>query len=136
MSIMRLPSLSQWRSTLSFQTVIRQRLQALFLCAVIAFGALSPTAYALLMMRTLAAADAPAASATHKTSTEPSTGTINTRPAPAPSTSLKQSASAAANAVAALGGKNTGFLANVQGAASGQPVSPAATSTKKPTFTP
>jgi RHS repeat-associated protein len=117
--------------------MIRQRLKALFLCLIIAFGAASPTAYAVFMMTTQVSADAPAAT-THKTSTKPSIGTINTTPAPAPSTTLQQKSVGAANAGAEFGGgaKGASFLADVQGGADSPHVSPAVTSTPKPTFTP
>ena len=128
--------LSGFYSRLIAGVFAKKRLTALLLCVVITYGALFPTAYALFVASNHASADASTDSSTHKTSAKPSIGKINMTPAVAPSTTLKQKYPAAANAVAAVGGKNSSFLAQVQGVTNNPIVSPVDTSNSKPTFTP
>ena len=120
----------------------KKRLTALFMCVVIAYEAIFPTAYALFVMNSQASADTPAATSTHKTSTTPSIGTINPTSPPVSQPQQSSKYVAAANAKPLIGDSSnpsntTSFLNQVAGTVSDQPVSAAAPSSiSKPTFTP
>ncbi|HSW80598.1 MAG TPA: PA14 domain-containing protein, partial [Candidatus Saccharimonadales bacterium] len=118
----------------------RQRITALFLVTLIIFGVSSSTASALAANLGPDSSDitknADNNKNPHKTSNKPSIGKINTKSVPAPAVGLKSDKPAAADANDPVNGNAAAFIGKLTGKASDPVISPASTSSDKPTFTP